>query len=522
MLTWRGVALGVGVCVGLVAACGDDPTKRTARGTEAGAGGGGDEPAAAGAGAAPSGAGGEGGGAVQASVDLATYCQTIGEQYSVWLTFCYGVEAYPVAEQAEFAANIEERCSLAEEGVAAGRLAFDGVAAAACLATIDTMNCDGFTFVETREECRDVVTGLVAVGDPCYSGPPNFAVASSECSGGYCDMSGQACPGECVALKADDEACAGSDECQPESWCFEQVCTPRPAIGEACSSDACPYGASCITAPNETEGVCVARSEAGQACDESEPCSFGFQCLGGECHSKVATGEPCVHPWNCADGERCLDRDGEGPTCGGPGGADVPCGSHADCVTDHYCGFEEPRVCLPRIDVGLACTQDGQCVAGAWCNLETGECQASVGDGDSCLMNGFPAGSFEACEPGLKCMDDGLCHPVGAEGDPCHASNVTTCEEGLYCDRSDSTCQPAAGQGEACNPHSPVTCAGALACLCDDAACSLYSFTLPHSCAPRRADGEECFATAECAIGSSCVGTEQGECTPDPVPCMAD
>lgn len=472
-------------------------------------------------GAAPatSGAGGEGGGAVQARVDLATYCRTIGETYSEWLTFCYGSDAYPESEAAEFAANIESSCLLAEPAVEAGRVAFDEVTAASCLATIDTMSCDGFTFVEGREECQGVMTGLVAVGEPCYSGAPNFAVASSECEDGYCDMSGQTCPGACVALKADDEACSSSSECQPESYCFEEVCTVRPAVGEACSGDACPYGVSCVTAPNETEGVCVARSVAGQACDESAPCSFGFQCLGGECQSKVATGEPCAHPWNCADGERCLERDGEGLTCGEPGGVDVPCAGHADCSADLHCGFMEPRSCQPRAALGSTCTRDEECVSGAWCNIETGECQAPVADGDSCLTNGFPTGSPHACETGLMCMDDGLCHPVGADGAPCRTTNGASCEEGLYCNLGEAICEPLAAQGQPCNPWLPTTCEGDLTCLCDDADCSLYSFMLPHTCGPRRAEGDPCFATAECPVNSACLGTEQGECTAPAVPC---
>lgn len=524
MLTWRGVALGVGLCVGLVAACGDDPVKRTVRGSEAGAGGGDDVTAGSGAGPTPSasGAGGEGGGAVQARVDLASYCQTIGETYSAWLTFCYGSDAYPESEAAEFAANSESSCLVVAPEVAAGRLAFDEVAAAGCLAAIDTMNCDGFTFVEGWDECRNVFAGLVEVGDPCYSGATHFSISRGECAGGYCDVSGQACPGECVASKQNDEACESSSECVPESWCSDGVCAPRLEVGDACDVDACPLGSSCVTPFGETGGQCVARSQAGQACSSTERCSSGFQCLNGECRSKVATGEPCVFRWNCADGERCLDREGDGRTCGPPGGADVPCDSSADCQTDHYCGFAEPKLCLPRVAIGLACTQDGQCAEGSWCNLESGECQASGAEGDSCLQNGFPAGAPAACEGDLKCMNDGQCHPVGAEGEPCRPTNSATCSAGLYCRLADATCQPPAEQGEPCNPYSPVSCADELGCACDDAACTLNDFSLPHSCAPRRADGDACFSTAECAIGSSCLGVTEGECIPDPTPCLPE
>lgn len=531
MLTWRGAALGIGLCVGFAAACGDDPAKRSAPGAEAGAAGQAGEPSSAGGGPAPgasgSGAGGEGGGAPRLRVELATYCQTIGESYAAWLSFCYGTDIYPEAEAAEFAADTETRCLAAAPEVEAGRLAFDGLAAGTCVETIDTTNCDGFTFVEGTVECRDVFSGLVGPGDPCYPGAAqHFSSARDECAQGYCDVSGQACPGECVALIEDDEACLTSQQCAADSFCAEGLCTPRPALGEVCSGDACPIDASCVSAPGATEGVCVARSQAGQPCDEAEPCSSGFQCLDGECRSKVATGESCTFRWNCAEGERCLDRDGEGRTCGEPGGSNVPCEQPADCVQDHYCGFAEPKLCLPRVALRAPCTAEGQCTLGAWCNLEIGECQAGGGEGESCLMNGFPSSAPHACIAGLRCMTNGECHTVGSEDGPCNTTNAVTCEEGLYCSRVDFTCQPPAEQGEPCNPYSVVSCSAGLACLCDDPACENYGgdprvSDALHTCLPRRADGDPCWSTLECAIGSSCLGTP-GECVPDPKPCLPE
>jgi hypothetical protein len=347
--------------------------------------------------------------------------------------------------------------------------------------------------------------------------------ATSECLDGWCDVTGMACPGQCAPLKQDDDACLLSAECQPESHCSgEGFCTPDPALGEPCTGDACAGDSSCYYPPGATEGTCVPRSVVGQACSETEPCSFGYDCLEGECKSKVATGEACAAGRNCPDGDQCLDRDGQGATCGGPGPAGTPCGGNANCEADLYCPFGQNQVCTPRIAIGDPCLPSETCEEGAWCNNELEECQAVGGLGDACLMFNFPA--INGCDTGLHCMQNGECHPPGAENEPCNPGQQVSCEAGLFCSRADFTCQPLAAQGEFCNYFWRGSCTGDLGCLCEDASCDTFNRqptvddTL-HVCAPRRQEGEPCFYEAECEVGSQCLG-DPPVCTAPPGECL--
>jgi hypothetical protein len=534
MTSWLRGALGVGLSVAVAVGCGDDtkgPTTSSPA-AEAGAAGQSEEPGAAGMPSLPpggsgSGTGGEAGAAGVTHVDLASYCQLVSKAHYAWLSYCEGAAQYPEAGAGDFVEKARTRCLRARSSVDAGRLAFDEDAARACVLAIDVENCSGFDFIAGLAECQGVFTPLAELGDECFADWTHSIItggAASECSNGYCATSDK-CPGECVAFISDGEPCALSSECHPDSYCGDEGCTPRKANFGECSGDACQRGSSCVYPPNQMFGICMDRSTAEQACSESEPCSAGFYCIAGACRSKVGTGEPCLLSRNCLDGERCLERNGAGPTCGPPGDDGVPCLALEDCAATHYCPISAPRECTARVALGEPCLP-GQCVAGAWCNSEAGECQAQGGEGDSCLVGGSPAGT-QACQPPLYCMGNGECRGVGGEGDPCNTTEVGSCTTGLFCSRADFTCHPAGAEGELCNPFSPVSCAAELGCLCSDPACEPDgadpkiedSF---HTCLPRRATGEQCFRDEECAIGSSCLGGAAGVCSPDPVECLPE
>ncbi len=531
MTSWLRVALGVGLVVAAAAACGDDPPRRPGTNAEAGAAGQTSEPGTAGTPGVttPGGAGNEAGGpgiVIPDTVDVPAYCDLVAEAYSTWLANCYGSAQYPAADAADLIEETRLNCLRTQASVDAGRLAFDEDAARVCLTAMDVDNCDGFDFIAGLADCQNVFAPLAEIGDDCFpAATSSFAVggARSECLNGYCATTNEMCPGACTAFKENADPCVASVECGPERYCTDEGCAPRKAAFGECSGDACELGLTCVYPPAAMLGLCVQRSTVGQACSEEEQCSTGFYCIEGTCHSKVATGEACEVSRNCADGERCLDRDGSGPTCGPPGSDDVPCLEPSDCLATHYCPISAMRVCTPRVAIGQPCTS-GQCETDAWCNSETGECQAQGGEGDSCSVGGFPAGSL-ACQPPLDCMGDGACHGTGGDGDPCNPGSAESCEAGLFCSRADFTCQPAGAMGDLCNPFSPVSCAGDLGCLCDDPACEpdaadpMVEDSL-HTCAPRRATGEPCFTDYECAEGSSCLGGAAAVCDPDPIECL--
>jgi hypothetical protein len=518
------VSIVLSIAAQLPMACGGDDRKSSVRGSEGGAGGAGgsaETPSSAGrdgGGGGVVGELGEGGTGPQQGIGLSDYCSGIAELYFDFLSNCYGATDYPASARDGFVANTLGRCLEVEPSVEAGRLAFDGVAAAACLAELEAADtCTPVDFLLRAPACTALFSPQTAVAQDCYKDATlHFTVigATSECQAGYC--AADQCPGTCEPWLEEGEACAVG-QCGPDLACVEEACAPRRGEGEECpQEDACQDGWTCIG------NVCRVPSQPGDSC-YGELCSLGFNCIEGECWAKVEDGHVCTWRYDCSDDGRCLDRDGDGPRgleCGPIGELGDSCNQPVDCGPDLYCEREGLMVgtCESRLPLSAECDTDS-CEAGAWCNYFAGLCQAVGEEGDDCLAGSMP-GPKRACAGDLLCMSDGQCHPVGDVGDACHVRQAESCVEGTFCSRDGAVCAELAGMDEYCNPFLPQPCTGELGCLCTGVECAT---TAPSNqldtlfiCGSRRQLGEECFGEFECAGDSYCAVGEPGTCQAQP------
>lgn len=502
-------------------ACGSDARKSTARDSEAGAGGAGgaaNTSAAGSGGEYVAGAATEGGAGPQQGSSLRDYCTGISSLYFDFLSTCYGATDYPADDRADFVDRTLGRCLEVEPSVEAGRVVFDGVTAATCLTELEAAadGCTPYDFLMRAPACAQLFSARVALGQDCYRDATLHFTATgvtSECLDGYCEA--EQCPGTCQTWREEGETCA-SGECGPELACVNEECVARGAEGDDCAQeDACQAGLECVG------NVCHVPSQPGDAC-WNEPCSSGFNCIAGECGTKVEVGHVCTWRYDCSDDGRCLDRDGDGPgglECGPIGELGDSCGQPLDCGPDFYCEREgqDSGTCESRLPVSAECDRDG-CEPGSWCNYASGLCQARGEEGDDCMAGTMP-GPHSACQPGLLCMTDGRCHPIGEVGDPCRVREAPSCVEGTFCSRDGAVCAELAGMGDYCNPFLPQPCTGNLGCLCTGAACTLTTPTNDHDtlfvCGPRRPLGEPCFGEFECAGDGTCMD-EPRTCKPSP------
>jgi hypothetical protein len=175
--------------------------------------------------------------------------------------------------------------------VQAGKIKYDGKAAAACLDAMRSASCnhsDPFNEGEPPA-CKDALKGTVADNGVCYSGSE---CVSGSCGGGVCSASG-CCQGTCNPsagsaaatpiggkLPAEGQSCSPTGASYPSAcdsmldYCdsVSLKCVLKIAVGGDCST-----GASCVAyATCDSTGHCVANPGAGDACDDVN----GPQCLG--------------------------------------------------------------------------------------------------------------------------------------------------------------------------------------------------------------------------------------------------
>jgi len=253
------------------------------------------------------------------------------------------------------------------DAVNAGKIIYDGAAAATCFAATSLV---GVACTMTAQEavpndpsCAHIFNGTVAEGGPCSQ--------PDECVSGSCDLdvvtgcSGTAgcCTGACAAV---------APPAPPAS-------APLP-IGGDCSAagSSCVAGAFC----SASTALCVALLAVGQPCDNAaeEFCRSGLTC------SVPAGGTQQV----------CLARPAEGESCNG--------GVLCD-VLDDFCD-PATRTCQPEIGVGGACPNGVGCVDYAQCDGRTRKCLEDGQAGDSCSLR-----------DGSLCLGSLECTTEGASGD---------------------------------------------------------------------------------------------------------
>ena len=184
----------------------------------------------------------------------------------------------------------------------------------------------------------------------------------------------------------------------------------------------------------------------------ADSCQDGTQCASGACERAGSPSSPppacgscapdspaggtCGFGIGCAEGSGCVNTGGSSYTCIAFVDDGASCAS-APCWADDKCSG---GTCVPRGDVGDACTANGECLFGEFCGKTDHVCHAGVGiakAGEDC---GIYAGlGVVYCAPPLRCLPGavagvGKCGDALKEGDACTVVSDNPCEGTLRCE----------------------------------------------------------------------------------------
>lgn len=249
------------------------------------------------------------------------------------------------------------------QGVNAGLLNYDGLAATRCVVSERSRACD----VSPRSaDCQAIFYGSPGEGEPCSFGcAPGLWCMPASLTCGVCSMPRAAvAPAPTPVGDACESPAADAPErCEPSAQCSELDggwrCARRPAADEPCEPIARPACLTPLACRRAADGSfrCQSALDVGAPCEFRE-CLGGLACQGGRCTALAKAGEPCASADQCASiGAGCL-----GGVCSPePIGADcsaTPCPQLTYCDAQHHCQARLPR--------GAACDAD-QCELGLGC-----------------------------------------------------------------------------------------------------------------------------------------------------------
>lgn len=411
----------------------------------------------------------------------------------------------------------------------------DGV----CCDTACTEQCKACNTASAKGTCTNV-SAPVAPRPAC--GPSYACVAgacatsctgtgATECApGSYCDA------GKCAPKKPLGEVCAGTAECA-SGRCVDGVCCDSPCTDQCLACDipgklgtcspvslGVPHGARPTCAPYAcVDGKCAT------SCATLGTCATGHYCAGGTtCVAARKDGEACGSDdvcvsKHCVDGYCCASAcDGQCVACdvpgklgactgvdGAPHGKRASCAPYAcsastagggclgSCTKDSECDGAsacDAGKCVPRKDVGAACTAATQCKSGACadgvccdraCDGQCEACDVPGSVGTCGPVKGAPHGSRPKCDAGSE-----TCKARSCDG----TKDPTRCvgfEKGVT-----DACKAAVCSVDRFTPAS--TCSGSGACVDKDTvSCRPYACSV---------DGckTKCAGDADCSAGFSC------------------
>jgi hypothetical protein len=249
--------------------------------------------------------------------------------------------------------------------------------------------------------CTGTCSTLPSAGEPCGVGCA---------TGTFCDGKGtpNAVDDRCEPLKAQNEICETSAECQQDLWC-DGSCRVRGAVGDNCIFDP----------------LRLSTCAPGLACDVVPWVSVDDEPLQGTCILPRPQLGACWFHWSCQPGLVCYDLDlADFPDFppANPGSCQSPAPFGETCLFTPFAVFMGDPCAA-----GLACGQDFKCnvrpVLGEGCDPQT---QGCVGFGNY-------------CKPSATSLTQGTC--TGAPGlDERCATRLTDgrivsipCDTG-YCD----------------------------------------------------------------------------------------
>ncbi|MFO0625278.1 MAG: hypothetical protein U0325_06625 [Polyangiales bacterium] len=275
-----------------------------------------------------------------------------------------------------------------QRGVREGRVRYDGVAAARCIASLRA-RCD--VNLSVAELCGDVFQGTVAPNGQCFR--------HEECAADhYCRSDARTCPGVCTPRRAPGMPCDGAQQCVGSGSapgvclidsaaasvrCVRVTAQANATEGMPCGvvvppgqSDGarvtCAAGLYCRTVAPAQEGTCQRPLPANAPCRTGDVCEGMNVCAGAMCRPVTlvsAAGVACdpgalrvcnpLENLSCTMGA-CVSNGtrGEGSAC-----------ATGDIVETFSCDpglFCDPtsRRCTRQLAAGMACTSERMCASG--------------------------------------------------------------------------------------------------------------------------------------------------------------
>jgi len=442
--------------------------------------------------------GGDGGGDAGRIDDVHAFCDAYYERVCAWNSACRSVGSttcdFPLA------ADLLRACEDIDANLAAGIVAYDPAAAAACL-LVDISSC--VRNFDTPA-CVAAIRGNVPVGGDCYELVAGRSFNQECVPEAFCSL--DVCPGTCVARGEVGAACSGQEPCAASLVCSGSICIERPSEGEACPDYACQAPSVCL------EGTCFVQRAENESCagDPEGSCIYPFACVGGICAATSGPDELCRVAAACPDDYICQSVSGP-QRCHALLDDGEACDETAPlCLPGSYChnlgieGAPDFR-CAAYLADGEDCTIY-QCTAPSWCrgggpgDAPGGTYRPSGGEGDVCTSTVDRAGGGSRCQSGLHCGPDGMCHGLQPSGGACSSSHE--CVDGLWCDAS-TTCAPAGALDGSCHPGDSRSCVASA--YCDET-----------NCVPLLPDGASCSSSEQC-MSQGCDGTT---CLPRLVRCL--
>jgi hypothetical protein len=281
-----------------------------------------------------------------------------------------------------------------QDAVAAGRVAYDGDAAQACLSYFSSLTCSFDALGLDSSKCRNIVIPKVQPGGMC--------LADQECVGGFCARTtgSTGCPGTCTVYIASGADCSAHfTGCAPTQWCDTAngngVCTDLGAKGAACSYGSCQSGLLCLD-DGTGNSTCQPIPAMGQHC--SYQCGAGLRCDLGTmtCQPQQKKGSACTDTTDCASGLGCaMSAELSSGTCQPFADLGKPCGALAPCASDATC---DPltNTCIGMGGAGDDCSS-ASCGTFLICDATTMKCVASSPAGSACTSDDDCETSY--CDP---------------------------------------------------------------------------------------------------------------------------
>lgn len=365
----------------------------------------------------------------RADVPLQDFLGCLGQAYCERLRTCGLFDVGTDVDCADGPISLDDDLNLRQARTALpglieqGRVAYDGTAAATCLADIPQLACRDLLELDDVFTGCPILTGTAATLAACEY-DVECAVPGSVCA--PVGMTSAGSPPDCMTMQtcrapvATGGICEGNLACRPGDHCIRDnlgndICRPGDQ-GSSCGSDGeCDTGLYCPGGVSGMPGVttCQPALAAGAPCGDFSDCQPGLDCVTatGTCEVAATVGAPCgslcgaglvcnqvtgtcvefsMEGAPCASDTECLSglaffnqmecddagtpADPVDDTCQSPGEVGEVCASTSDCDVGLHCtaqlnALPEGLCGAPRAN-GLACNNDNQCASGHCAGIE--------------------------------------------------------------------------------------------------------------------------------------------------------